>query len=150
MRLKGPGLKCFLTGQKGTGFLVRGLAGGILVLFLVLVSAPRRLFPERYSTLLVSSDGRLLGARTASDGQWRFPPPDTVPLRFEKCLLTFEDRHFYRHPGINPVSLARALVWNLRRGRIVSGGSTLTMQVARLARPGKKRSLLNKIGRAHV
>ncbi len=144
MRLKGPGLKCFLTGQKGTGFLVRGLAGGILVLFLVLVSAPRRLFPERYSTLLVSSDGRLLGARTASDGQWRFPPPDTVPLRFEKCLLTFEDRHFYHHPGINPVSLARALVWNLRRGRIVSGGSTLTMQVARLARPGKKRSLLNK------
>lgn len=125
--------------------LWRGLGVVVLLLSLLLVSTPRALFPERYSTLLESSDGVLLGARTASDGQWRFPAPDSVPPRFEQALLTFEDRHFYHHPGINPVSLARALVLNLRYGRVVSGGSTLTMQVARLARPGKPRNLLNKM-----
>lgn len=139
-------------GMKSRGSIRRGGARNLLwwgaslgiVFLVVLVSTPRRLFPGEYSTVLESSDGRLLGARIASDGQWRFPAPDSIPRRFEKCLLTFEDRHFYRHPGVNPVSLARALFQNLGSGRIVSGGSTLTMQVARLARPGKPRNLLSK------
>lgn len=106
---------------------------------------PRPLFRTTCSTIIESRDGRLLGARIAPDGQWRFPEPDSIPRKFEQCLLTFEDRHFYRHPGVNPVSLLRAAVQNIKAGRIVSGGSTLTMQVARLARQGKPRNLSSKL-----
>jgi penicillin-binding protein 1C len=116
---------------------------GLFVWFLLCV--PRPLFREDYSTVLESSDGQLLGARISGDGQWRFPAPDSIPARFAKSLITFEDHHFYNHPGVNPVSLTRALIRNIRSGKIVSGGSTITMQVARLARSGKKRNILNKL-----
>lgn len=106
---------------------------------------PRPLFNEPFSTVVESSDGRLLGARIAADQQWRFPAPDSVPSKYEKCLLLFEDRYFYSHPGINPVALARALFQNIKAGRIVSGGSTLTMQVCRMARGNRERSIKNKI-----
>ena len=83
---------------------------------------------------MYSAEGELLGARIAEDGQWRFPPCDTVPARYAKAVVRFEDRHFYWHPGVNPVSLVRAFVDNLRSGHVVSGGSTLTMQVIRISR----------------
>ena len=89
-------------------------------------------------------DGSLLGARIADDGQWRFPAADSVPEKIRKATLTFEDRYFYYHPGINPVSIARSLIQNIREKRIVSGGSTLTMQVCRLARGERERSVKNK------
>jgi penicillin-binding protein 1C len=85
-------------------------------------------------------DGSLIGARIANDGQWRFPVFDQIPEKFEKSLLTFEDRYFYYHPGINPVSLARALISNIKAGGIVSGGSTITMQVARIYRGNRPRT----------
>lgn len=100
---------------------------------MVVMVAPLPRFNAPLSTVVEAADGSLLGARIAVDGQWRFPAPDSVPNKFEKALLTYEDRHFYHHPGINPVSLVRALILNLKSGTIVSGGSTLTMQVARLA-----------------
>ena len=106
---------------------------------------PRQLFNEPFSTVVESSDGRLLGARIAADQQWRFPAPDSVPVKYEKCLLLFEDRYFYLHPGINPVALVRALVQDIKAGKIVSGGSTLTMQVCRMARGNRERSLKNKL-----
>ncbi len=115
---------------------------GVLVTAIV-TPVPR--LPGNTATVLESAEGELLGARIASDGQWRFPLPDSVPFRFTACLLEFEDRYFFIHPGINPFSLARALVQNIRAGRIVSGGSTLTMQLARMARPGKPRTLAVKI-----
>jgi penicillin-binding protein 1C len=102
-------------------------------------------FRAPLSTVVEASDGSLLGARIAVDGQWRFPAPDSVPHKFEKALLTYEDRWFYRHPGINPVALFRALRMNIRRGEIVSGGSTLTMQVARIAGGNPNRTYLRKI-----
>ena len=86
------------------------------------------------STVVYSAEGELLGARIAEDGQWRFPPCDTVPERYAKAVVRFEDRHFYRHAGVNPVSLVRALADNIRSGHVVSGGSTLTMQVIRISR----------------
>ena len=52
-----------------------------------------------------------------------------------KALLGYEDRWFYRHPGVNPYALARGVAGGLVHGRIVSGGSTLTMQVARIIEP---------------
>jgi len=87
-----------------------------------------------YSTVVTDRNGELLGARIASDGQWRFPPRTTTPEKVKQCLITFEDRHFYHHWGVNPVSTGRAAYQNLKNKRIVSGGSTLTMQTIRLAR----------------
>ena len=97
-----------------------------------------------YATVVESTEGELLGARIADDGQWRFPPCDTVPERFAAALVQFEDRQFWWHPGVNPVALVRAAVQNARAGHVVSGGSTLTMQVIRLSR-GKERTLWQKI-----
>ena len=95
---------------------------------------PRQLFHVPYSTVVTDRNGELLGARIASDGQWRFPPRTTTPEKVKQCLITFEDRHFYHHWGVNPVSTGRAAYQNLKNKRIVSGGSTLTMQTIRLAR----------------
>jgi penicillin-binding protein 1C len=108
-------------------------------------SLPRPLFDVTYSTVVESNDGRLLGARVAADQQWRFPLSDSIPLKYEKCVILFEDTYFYMHPGINPVSLIRAAIQNIKAGKIIRGGSTLTMQVCRLARNEKARSFKNKI-----
>ncbi|HZL76132.1 MAG TPA: penicillin-binding protein 1C, partial [Bacteroidales bacterium] len=70
---------------------------------------------------------------------------EKVPGKFEKSLLTFEDSWFYYHPGINPVSILRALRNNIKAGEVVSGGSTITMQVARISRGNKPRSYSEKI-----
>ena len=106
-----------------------------LLLLLYLFCLPRNLFKNvSYSTVVESADGELLGAHIAADGQWRFPPCDTVPERFATALIQFEDRHFRYHSGVNPVSLLRAARDNIRSGHVVSGGSTITMQVIRLSR----------------
>ena len=105
---------------------------------------PRELFRDvSYSTVVESAEGELLGARIAADEQWRFPPCDTVPARYATALVQFEDRAFWWHPGVNPVALVRAAVDNIRAGHVVSGGSTLTMQVIRLSRQ-KERTLWQK------
>ena len=131
--------------QKGR-FGVRGwmvLAAGLLAGWLFCL--PRNLFKgTEYSTVVESAEGELLGARIAADGQWRFPPCDTVPQRFATALVQFEDRQFWWHPGVNPVAMGRALVQNLRSGHVVSGGNTLTMQVIRLSRQ-RERTVWQKI-----
>lgn len=119
------------------------LAAGVLITPVLLSPLPR--FRAPLSTVVEADNGELLGARIADDGQWRFPPSDSVPEKFKKALLTFEDRYFYRHPGINPVSIVRALILNIKAGKIVSGGSTITMQVARIARGNKSRTYTGKI-----
>ena len=96
-----------------------------------------------YATVVTDRNGELLGARIASDGQWRFPPCDTVPSRYATALVQFEDRHFRWHPGVDPLALARAFRSNLREGHVVSGGSTITMQVVRMSRE-KERTLWQK------
>ena len=106
----------------------------------------------QYSTVVESAEGELLGARIAADGQWRFPQTSSlpaatgnlVPERFATALVQFEDRHFYRHPGVNPGAIVRALRDNARSGHVVSGGSTITMQVVWLSRGGE-RTIWNKI-----
>ena len=119
------------------------LPGGVLILAW-LFCLPRDLFPcTAYSTVVESAEGELLGARIAADGQWRFPPSDTVPERFAMALIQFEDRRFRFHPGVDPLALGRAALDNLRSGHVVSGGSTLTMQVVRLSRQ-KDRNLWQK------
>ena len=92
---------------------------------------PRQLFHVPYSTVVTDRNEELLGARIASDGQWRFPPRKTTPEKIKQCLITFEDKHFYHHWGVNPLATGRALYQNLKNKRVVSGGSTLTMQTIR-------------------
>jgi penicillin-binding protein 1C len=105
---------------------------------------PRKLFDRPHSAVLYSSDGTLLGARISADGQWRFPPSDTIPAKFSKAIVDYEDKRFYLHNGVDPLSVCRAVVQNMRRGSTVSGASTLTMQTVRLLRDGKPRTLWEK------
>lgn len=109
---------------------------------------PRPLFPSPTCMVLEDSEANLLGARIAADGQWRFPHNDSIPEKFATAIIEFEDRRFYQHPGIDPVGIGRAIQQNFANRRIVSGGSTISMQVMRLARPGKPRSLFQKIQEA--
>jgi penicillin-binding protein 1C len=119
------------------------VAAGILVIPVLLSPLPG--FRKPLSTVVEARDGSLLGARIADDGQWRFPPSGQVPEKFEKSLLTFEDRWFYYHPGINPVSILRAIKNNIKAREVVSGGSTITMQVSRISRGNKSRTYREKI-----
>ena len=119
------------------------VAGAILLLWLFCL--PRNLFEVvSYSTVVTDKNGELLGARVADDGQWRFPPCDTLPEKFVKALIEFEDHRFYSHCGVSATAIWRAILQNIRNGRVVSGGSTLSMQVIRLSRQ-KPRTVWQKI-----
>jgi penicillin-binding protein 1C len=95
---------------------------------------PAPLFATPQSYVLEARDGTLLSARIAADGQWRFPGAARVPPKFRRALLTYEDKRFDQHRGVDPFAVARAMELNLRAGPVVSGGSTITMQLAKLAR----------------
>jgi penicillin-binding protein 1C len=115
------------------------------VIFLVWIILPRPLFNDPLSTVLLDRDNNLLGAKIASDQQWRFPECEQVPEKFRLAIIHYEDRWFRFHPGFNPVALLRAARLNISKGRIVSGGSTITMQVVRLARKNRHRTIPEKI-----
>lgn len=113
-------------------------------LILFLLCLPPRLFVSPTSFVVEASNGSLLSASIAADGQWRFPVSDTIPQKFIKCIIAFEDKRFYQHPGVDFLAVGRALRQNLHAKSVVSGGSTLTMQVIRLSR-GKNRTIYQKI-----
>ena len=118
------------------------IVAGVLITPVLL--SPLPIFISPLSTVVEARDGSLMGARIADDGQWRFPGSGKVPDKFEKSLLTFEDSWFYYHPGINPVSILRAFRSNIKAGEVVSGGSTITMQVARISRGNRPRTYSEK------
>jgi penicillin-binding protein 1C len=126
----------------------RRLALELSALFLVLgifaLSLPEPLFDPAYSPVLYSREGRLLGAMTASDGQWRFPPGKEINEKFSAALIEYEDRRFRFHPGIDPLALARAFLVNIRAGEVVSGASTITMQTVRMMRRDRGRTIFEK------
>lgn len=97
------------------------------------------------SSVVLDRDDRLLRAFTSHDDKWRLPAQleEIDPLYF-RFLLAFEDKRFYQHAGVDFRALARSLYYSLRHGRIVSGGSTLTMQVARLLDERPTKSLSRK------
>jgi penicillin-binding protein 1C len=98
------------------------------------------------STAVLDREGRLLRAYAAPDGRWRLPAQvKDVDPRYLDMLLAYEDKRFRWHAGIDLFAFGRAIVQLVRNGRIVSGGSTLTMQVARLLEPRVERSLLAKL-----
>lgn len=121
----------------------------ILWICLMHLWIPKPLISKPYSTLLYTAEtsGRevLLGARIASDGQWRFPSGSEVPEKFAVCLTQYEDKRFWYHPGVDPFALMRAVQLNLTQSRVVSGGSTLTMQLARIAQGNQSRTVGQKV-----
>ncbi len=103
---------------------------GTFLFCLFTLATPRGQAP--LSQAIRDREGNLLGAAVAADGQWRFPPGRAVPERFAVAITAYEDKRFYLHPGIDPLSLARAAAQDIASRRVVSGGSTLTMQTVRL------------------
>jgi penicillin-binding protein 1C len=106
---------------------------------------PSPLFDASYSTVILDRKGELLGASIAEDQQWRFPSSTHVPDKFVQAIVGFEDRRFFKHPGVDPLAVARAFWQNLRAGHVVSGASTITMQVIRLSRPRRTRTIAEKL-----
>lgn len=130
--------------KRKTKFLtIAGIVFFVLVGYALILPAP--LFEVPYSTVLEDKNGQLLNAAIARDGQWRFPLSSHVPEKFTEALLLFEDKRFFYHPGVDPVSATRALWQNIRAGKTVSGGSTITMQTIRLAKKNRSRNLFEKV-----
>ena len=123
---------------------------GMLVLVLLLFIgdklAPLNLSKLNDGVTLVSDDkGRPLRAFANQDGIWRYRVRvDNVSPYYLQALFTYEDRHFYNHPGVNPFAMIRAVGQAIYHGKAVSGGSTITMQVARLLHPNK-RTIVGKV-----
>ncbi|MCL1850431.1 MAG: penicillin-binding protein 1C, partial [Bacteroidetes bacterium] len=75
------------------------------LLLLFWLCLPNPLFRTTYSTTVYDHNGALLGARVSKNGEWQFPPTKELSEKYVTCLITYEDRYFYRHLGVNPVSL---------------------------------------------
>ena len=133
--------------------LILASAGGVAATVAVICAAwiyslgPAPLGKDlEYSHVVLDRDGRLLRAYATIEGRWRLPATeDDVDPRFLKLLFAYEDKRFYSHHGVDPMSLARAAIQFLTSGHIVSGGSTITMQVARLLEPRQHRSFGAKL-----
>ncbi len=131
------------------GFLgVAGFLPTVVVALFAAILVPPPSLPEseEYSAVFLDADERVLRVFLNPDEQWILPrlEPEAIPAKLEAAVLVSEDRYFYRHPGVNPFSIVRALIQNIREGRIVSGGSTITMQLARILDP-KPRTIPAKI-----
>lgn len=106
---------------------------------------PEPLFSTPYSNVLFDRNNRLLEARLADDEQWRFPSQSVLPENYITALVTYEDARFYDHHGVDVLALFRATYQNLRAGKVVSGGSTLTMQLVRMANENPPRTYFQKL-----
>jgi len=121
-------------------------AAAALAVFVVMLGPAPSGEDLAFSPAVVDRDGRLLRPYATPDGRWRLRTTvDGVDPRFVALLLACEDKRFPNHPGVDPLALARAAGQLLSHGRIVSGGSTLTMQVARLLEPRAERSFVAKL-----
>lgn len=133
------------------GIGVAGMALALSALVFGLVAADRAFPPPLTSASVVSAevrdaDGQLLRAFATPEGRWRLKTTVAdVDPQFLRMLVAYEDQRFYEHHGVDPLALGRASYQLVTHGRIVSGGSTLTMQVARLIEPRSERSLAAKL-----
>ena len=126
-----------------TRWFVCGFLLALLIAWWNLLPSP--LFQVPYSTVLLDHEGTTIGIKAADDGQIRFQARGQLPGRYVAALLIFEDKGFLFHHGVDPVALVRAGIANLRAGSIVSGGSTLSMQVIRLSRKNPPRTIWEKV-----
>ena len=131
----------------------RAIIGGLLVVLAGISlwwPLPDPLFTKPLSRLLLDGEGQLLSARIAQDQQWRFQSVTPLSDAYKTALIQYEDKRFMNHPGVDPVAIGRALYLNLNAGRIVSGGSTITMQLARMAYGNQSRTLWQKLKELHL
>jgi penicillin-binding protein 1C len=99
-----------------------------------------------YSHVVLDREGRLLRAYATPEGRWRLPVAvNDVDPRFLRLLFIYEDKRFYEHHGVDPLSMLRATWQFASSGHIISGGSTITMQLARLLEPREHRTLGAKL-----
>jgi hypothetical protein len=116
------------------------IAAGVLLAGLDRALPPPPM-PE-VSALVTDREGRALRAFPVEDGRWRLPvDPEAVDPAFRAALIEIEDQRFYSHHGVDPLAMARAAGSLVSTGRIVSGGSTITMQTARLLEPRPRRTM---------
>jgi penicillin-binding protein 1C len=132
--------------------ILAGVAGAIVLTAIAGAAWVNSLGPAplgrhlEYSHVVLDRNGRLLRAYATKEGRWRLPASvQDVDPRFLKMLFAYEDKRFWTHHGVDPEALARAAFQFVSSGHIVSGGSTITMQVARLLEPRRHRSLLAKL-----
>lgn len=109
------------------------------------IAAPYIFRSTYFSPVLYDREHKILSAKVSRDGQWRFPVTRELNEKYTTCVKVFEDRRFDFHVGIDPLSVSRALVQNIKSQKIISGGSTITMQLARLLLHNPSRTLWNKI-----
>ncbi|NSW45254.1 MAG: penicillin-binding protein 1C [Bacteroidales bacterium] len=118
----------------------------LLLIFIIPHILPKIEFNSPYSYALYSSNGKLLDAMVAQDGQWRIPMiQNEMPHKVIIALLLLEDKRYYYHKGVDYASLIRALYQNIKHHKVISGGSTISMQVARLYYKNNHRTLTQKI-----
>ena len=130
----------------GTAFGALALLASVAVAWIVALGPPPLTAVEARSATVVDRNGRLLRAYAMDDGRWRLPVKlAEVDPAYIDVLLAFEDKRFRDHRGVDPQALARAAFQFVTHGRIVSGGSTITMQVARLIEPRRDRSIAAKL-----
>src|SRR5579871_2753904 len=127
------------------------VSAGALLLLIASAAVLDRVYPpdlsrlSDLSVLVTDKDGKLLRAFPAVDGNWRLPvSTSAVDEHFRRMLLAYEDKRFYRHFGVDPLALLRAMGQFVASGHVVSGASTLTMQTARLLEP-RPRTLAAKL-----
>lgn len=122
------------------------IAGGIAAWVRALGPLPLE-SARQVSQSVVDRHGKLLRAYAMADGRWRLPVESArqVDATYRDLLLAYEDRRFFTHHGVDPLALGRAAFQLVSQGRIVSGGSTITMQVARLIEPRRERSVAAKV-----
>ncbi|MGB2989798.1 MAG: transglycosylase domain-containing protein, partial [Candidatus Zixiibacteriota bacterium] len=124
-------------------FILTVIPLGFLLL-VALFPLDRERLNKPTSQAVYDMQGQLLRAFLSPDDKWRMPCRlDEVSPYLKEALITVEDRFFYYHPGINPWSLVRAVYLNIKHRKILSGGSTITMQVARMMEH-RERTLLSK------
>lgn len=118
----------------------------LILLFIIWLIIPLKKLNKDYSTVITDKDNKILRVFLNKDEQWYLPPDDNlkIPDKLKTSILYFEDKYFFYHPGINPVSILKSFSENIKKGYISRGGSTITMQVARLNYP-QKRTYINKI-----
>lgn len=132
----------------GAVWIVAAAAGGAVGLVESYGPAPLGQELEVSRTVL-DRDGKLLRAYLTEEGRWRLPATrDDVDPRFVEALLAYEDKRFFSHHGVDPLAMTRAAYQLVSQGHIISGGSTITMQVARLLEPRRERSISAKLRQA--
>ena len=131
----------------GIAFAIIFFAVGTFAAWVVALGPLPLAQARQVSTTIVDRNGKLLRAYAMADGRWRLPVDARtgVDPGYLKLLLAYEDRRFYSHAGVDPLALGRAAFQLVTRGHIVSGGSTITMQLARLMEPRRERSVYAKL-----